>query len=237
LLEMHDRNVSMPFAIRSTPPAPGVARGALAAGALALLLGACSTPDVGFGESTWSPLTAASMPFSGSASTVTSESVTIQRLRGVEPEVTPLTVEAGNVWPDRETQRATLMSGPDEAMRNIPEYRPSLVQGAPAARSPFATPGVPGSGTPGGLGTTSGLPPAPTRVTPALPPSPPGGVGIRPEGQVRIDPSGRPAVTTGTAGNVSGFTQPGGGGAVIRDGNVETFIGPDGRARTRVVTP
>jgi hypothetical protein len=53
---------------------------------------------------------------------------------------------------------------------------------------------------------------------------------------VITDPAGRPAVTTGSAGNVRGFTQPGvGGGAVIRDGNVETWIGPDGQARSRVV--
>ena len=52
------------------------------------------------------------------------------------------------------------------------------------------------------------------------------------------DPSGRPAVTTGQAGRVRGVTQPGvGGGAVIRDGNVETWIGPDGRTQTRVVPP
>jgi hypothetical protein len=55
---------------------------------------------------------------------------------------------------------------------------------------------------------------------------------------VTIDPSGRPAITTGQAGRVRGFTQPGGGGgAVVRDGNVETWIGPDGQARSRVVTP
>jgi hypothetical protein len=52
---------------------------------------------------------------------------------------------------------------------------------------------------------------------------------------VITDPAGRPAVTTGSAGNVRGFTQQGGGGAVIRDGNVETWIGPDGQARSRVV--
>jgi hypothetical protein len=55
------------------------------------------------------------------------------------------------------------------------------------------------------------------------------------EGRALTDPSGRPAIGTGGTPRVQGFTQPGvGGGAVIRDGNVETWIGPDGQARTRV---
>jgi hypothetical protein len=91
---------------------------------------------------------------------------------------------------------------------------------------------------PRGSGTPPGAlpPPAPaaapaTAPAPRLPPPPP-----RTEGQVMTDPAGRPAISTGGAGNVRGFTQPGvGGGAVIRDGNVETWIGPDGQARSRVV--
>jgi hypothetical protein len=235
----------MPFAIRSITRAGrrAAGRAGLPAGAL-LLLGACS-PDVGFQQSAWSPLTAASVPFSQPLAVVTSDSVTAQRVRGGQPEVTPLSVEPGNVWPAQEAQRATLMSGPDEAMRNIPDYSPSLVPstGAPV-RSPVATPGVlgsgppaglPGSRSPGGLGTQGLPPPPPLRPSAAVPPSPTGGVGMRPEGQVLMDPSGRPQVTTGAAGNIRGTTSPQGGGAVIRDGNVETFIGPDGRARTRVV--
>jgi len=204
---------------------------------LALLLGACSSPDVGFSESSWRPLAGPWLP--GSQATgggMIADSVTVQRVRGGTPDVTPVQPESGDVWPAREVERATLMSGPDEAMRNIPNYSPSLMQGAPPARSPVPTPGIPGSGSPGGLGTTSRpLPPA--QATPAQPPSAPGGAGIGPEGQVRIDPSGRPVVTTGQAGRVSGTTSPQGGGAVIRDGNVETYIGPDGQVRTRVVAP
>jgi hypothetical protein len=237
----------MPFAIRSMTRASrdAAARAGLPACAL-LLLGACA-PDVGFQQSAWSPMTAASMPFSQPLSTVTSDSVTAQRVRGGQPEVTPLTVEPGNVWPAQESQRATLMSGPEEAMRNIPDYRPTLVPGTGApVRSPVATPGVPGSGpptglpgsgSPGGIGTQGLPPPPPLRPSTALPPSTPGGAGIRPEGQVLTDPAGRPQVTTGSAGSIRSTTSPQGGGAVIRDGNVETFIGPDGRARTRVVPP
>lgn len=226
----------MPIVIRSRSRAgSGTPAAALPIFGLALLLGACSQPDIGFQESSWRPFAGPWLPGSTATTGMVADSLTVQRVRGSEPEVAPVLPEAGNVWPERELERATLMSGPEEAMRNIPNYSPLLVPGAPAARSPVPTPGIPGSGSPGGLGTDSrALPPA--QVTRPLPPPAPGGVGIRPEGQVRIDPSGRPAVTTGTAGNISGFTQPGvGGGAVIRDGNVETWIGPDGQARTRVV--
>lgn len=228
----------MPHAIRSTLDVAGwrTARAGLATLGLAVLLGAGCSPNVGFEESSWRPVPGPWLPGSASPNTVTADSLTAQRVRGVDPEFTPVLPESGNVWPERELERSMPMSGPDEAMRNIPAYAPSLVPstGAPL-RSPVPTPGVPGSGSPGGLG--AGLPPPPSaRVTSAPPVSPTGGVGLRPEGQVTLDPSGRPAVTTGQAGNVRGFTQPGvGGGAVIRDGNVETWIGPDGQARTRVV--
>lgn len=204
---------------------------------LALGLGACA-PDVGFQESQWSPPIIARVPAVPAGPAQTGDSLTVQRVRGTQPEFDPVMPEEGNVWPAQEAQRATLMSGPEEAMRNIPEYRPTLVPetGSPV-RSPVPTPGVPGSGTPGGLGTTGLPPPPPVAATPAPRLTSPGGAGIRPEGSVRIDPSGRPAVTTGQAGSVSGVTQPGGGGAVVRDGNVETWIGPDGRVRTRVVPP
>jgi hypothetical protein len=52
------------------------------------------------------------------------------------------------------------------------------------------------------------------------------------------DPAGRPAIGAGEAGRVQSATQPGiGTSTVLRDGNVETWIGPDGQARTRVVPP
>jgi hypothetical protein len=193
-----------------------------------LLLGACSGPDVGSSGAAWSP-------FTTSRNAVEVDSLTVQRIRGADPEFAPLAPEPGNVWPAQEGPRPTLLGSPEEAMRNIPEYRPSLIQGAPPARSPVAS-GPPERGLPG---STSAPPPppaslqAPPRATaqpPRQPPAPP-----RAEGQVLTDPSGRPAISTGQAGNIQGFTQPGGGGAVIRDGNVETWIGPDGQARTRVV--
>ena len=159
----------------------------------------------------------------------------MQRIRGANPEFAPVAPEAGNVWPAQEGPRPTLLGSPDEAMRNIPEYTPQLIQGAPPARSPIS--GPPERGVPGASSATT-PPPAPTQAPPAaraqLPTTPP--PSPRAEGRVLTDPSGRPATSTGQAGNVQGFTQPGvGGGAVIRDGNVETWIGPDGQARTRVV--
>jgi hypothetical protein len=201
---------------------------------LALTMGACSAPDVGFRETPWSPAEAPWQPFSASNTVVVSDGLTVQRVRGYQPEVAPVLPEAGDVWPTPEAPRPTLMSGPEEAMRNIPEYRPSLIQGAPPARSPVPTPGIPGSSAPGGLEPAPpAYQPRSSAPRPVSPPAQP-----RTEGQVLIDPSGRPAVTTGDAGRVRGVTQPNiGGGAVIRDGNVETWIGPDGRTHTRVVPP
>lgn len=203
----------MPLANRSLP------RAALALLGPALLLGACGAGD------------GASSPFASARHTVTLDSLTTQRVRGANPDFAPITAEPGNVWPEQEGPRPTLLSGPDEAMRNIPDYRPSLIEGAPPARSPLSPP----------QGSSSPVPPPPPvqpqRVTPAVPPA------VAPqtprtEGRPLVDPSGRPATSTGQAGSIQGYTQPGqGGGAVIRDGNVETWIAPDGQVRTRVVPP
>jgi len=205
---------------------------------LTLVLGACSGPGAGFSDSSWSPLGGPWLPGAGARDPAISDGLTAQRVRGAEPEFTPLLAETGNVWPPQEAPRPTLLGSPEEAFRNVPDYRPSFVPGAAPARSPVATPGLPGADRPGGLG--SGLPPAEPPVARARPPgvTPPPPPARGSEGQVLIDPEGRPAVSTGQAGRVRGFTQPGvGGGAVVRDGNVETWIGPDGQARTRVVPP
>jgi hypothetical protein len=223
----------MPFAIRSLPPAAirPATRGALPALGLALLLGACTGPqgEAGMGAGWW--------PLASGGNAAEVNSLTAQRIRGGNPEFTPLGPESGNVWPAQEAPRPTLFGGPEEAMRNIPEYRPSLIEGAPPARSPVSP--QPERAT---RGSSSPPPPPPAAqqappraASEALPgrsaPPPP-----RTEGRALTDPSGRPAVSTGQAGTIQGFTQPGGGGgAVIRDGNVETWIGPDGQARTRIV--
>jgi hypothetical protein len=197
--------------------------------ALALLGGACSSAGVG----------GAFVPFSSPTNVVAADSLTVQRIRGGNPEVAPLTPEDGNVWPQAEAPRPTLLSGPEEAMRNIPQYSPSLIQGAPPASSPVPTPGSNvGPRAPRGATSTPSQP-IPLTEAPRSPPPPPAPAVTsreqRLEGRPMIDPSGRPAIGTGGTPRVQGFTQPGvGGGAVIRDGNVETWIGPDGQARTRV---
>ncbi len=188
-----------------------------------LLLAGCSTGEVGSAVSStmdriWSP-------FMGPTEVVASDSLTVQRVRGANPQVEPLVPEAGDVWPVQEAERTTMMGGPDEAMRNIPAYRPSLVQGAPAASSPVPTPGDRpirrGSSTPpASLGAPSDFARSPASPAPAGANSPPANRSIASPGPIPVP--GRPS-------------GPQGGGAVIRDGNVETWIGPDGRTSTRVV--
>jgi len=207
----------------------------LSAAAALLLLAGCSTSEMGSAvsstmDSLWSP-------FMGPTNVVASDSLTVQRVRGADPVVEPLVPESGDVWPAQEAARPTLMGGPDEAMRNIPAYRPALVDGAPAAASPVPTSGDRptrrGSSTPpANLGAPSDF-----ARSPASPP--PAGANSRPparlEGRSMTTPSGGLVTGTGGTSRVQGYTGPQGGGAVIRDGNVETWIGPDGRTSTRVV--
>lgn len=210
-----------------TAPSPLTARRRAApglAGIGLILVAGCAAPDLDVGGGAW-------MPLSANRNAVAMESLTIQRIRGANPEVAAIQAEPGQVWPEPERERPTLLGGPEEAFRNIPEYRPAIPDsGQP--RPPVA--GMPprGSSSPPPAAIPAVAAPAPaTAPRPSLPPVPP-----RTEGRVTTDPAGRPAIITGGQGNVSGFTQPGqGGGAVIRDGNVETWIGPDGQARSRVV--
>ncbi|WP_439596118.1 hypothetical protein [Falsiroseomonas sp.] len=215
-------------------PAPrGAARCAPLLGLL--LLAGCSTSEIGSTLSSgfdrlWSP-------FMGPTNVVASDSLTVQRVRGGNPAVEPLVPEGGDVWPVQEAERPALMGGPDEAMRNIPTYRPSLIEGAPPATSPVPTPGDRpvrrGSSTPpGSLGAPGDFARTPASPAPAGAYSPPP---ARLEGQPMTTPSGRIVTGTGGTSRVQGYTGPQGGGAVVRDGNVETWIGPDGQTRSRVV--
>jgi hypothetical protein len=230
---------AMPLALRRASAAMPFRRVALAG--LVLALGACSRPETGFENAAWRP--GAWVPFSTTPNVVTVDSLTAQRVRGNNTDVAAMAPEPGNVWPAQEAPRPTLLGGPEEAFRNVPEYRPTFVDQVPPARSPVPTPQATPQGTiqpppRGSPGPGAGLPPPqelqripaqPAFVAPAAPPP-------RAEGRVLTDPSGRPAITTGQAGRVQGATQPGiGSSAVVRDGNVETWIGPDGQARTRVV--
>lgn len=201
-----------------------------------LLLAGCSTSEMGSAVSStmdrlWSP-------FMGPTNVVAADSLTVMRVRGADPAVEPLVPETGDVWPVQEAARPTMMGGPDEAMRNIPSYRPSLIDGAPAASSPVPTPGDRpaarrGSSTPPArLGAPSDFARTPATPAPVGANSPPP---QRLEGRTLTTPSGSTVTSTGGTGRVQGYTGPQGGGAVIRDGNVETWIGPDGRTSTRVV--
>ncbi|HZF76333.1 MAG TPA: hypothetical protein VE033_10935 [Acetobacteraceae bacterium] len=187
---------------------------------LPLALGACAG-DLG---GAWHP-------FSRTAAT-SGESLTVQRLRGANPEVAPVQPEQGNVWPEgQEGPRATL-ANPDEAMRNIPEYRPTLLDPAQPTQPPV--------GPRRGLGS-SAAPPGPIPIAPeqrfpvtqpAVPPSPPP---PRADGRPVVLPDGRVGVTTGGTDRVQGFVAPGGDtGTVIRDGRTETVIQPGGRVEQRV---
>ncbi|WP_203074378.1 hypothetical protein [Falsiroseomonas ponticola] len=208
---------------------------------LALLATACSGDLSSVGSSISAGFDSLWSPFMGPTNVVASDSLTVQRVRGSNPAVEPLVPEAGNVWPAEEAPRPTLLGGPDEAMRNIPAYRPSLIDGAPAASSPVPTPGDQPAARPARRGSSTppagpGAPgdfarsPAAAAAPGALSPPPP-----RVEGRALTTPSGQAVTGTGGTGRVQGYTGPQGGGAVVRDGNVETWIGPDGRTSTRVV--
>lgn len=224
-------STTLPAAPRRRLPSPMLGLALLATACSGDLSSVGSSLSAGF-DSLWSP-------FMGPTNVVASDSLTVQRVRGGNPAVEPLVPEAGNVWPAEEAPRPTLLGGPDEAMRNIPAYRPALIDGAAPATSPVPTPGdqprptrrgsstPPGSlGAPGDFARSPATPAAPG----ALSPPPP-----RVEGRALTTPSGQ--AVTGTAGTprVQGYTGPQGGGAVVRDGNVETWIGPDGRTSTRIV--
>lgn len=248
LRRIFDRNLSntgadMAAAPSSVTPRRGAlfSRSALRAPALglALLAAACSNPTIsGLGDSLSAGFDQIWSPFMGPTNVVASNSLTVQRVRGGNPAVEPLVPEAGNVWPAEEAPRPTLMGGPDEAMRNIPEYRPSLIEGTPPASSPVPTPGDRpaarrGSSTPpAALGAPGEFARSPaTQAAPGSQSPPP----PRSEGRALTTPSGRTVTGTGGTPRVQGYTGPQGGGAVVRDGNVETWVGPDGRTSTRIV--
>ena len=122
-------------------------------------------------------------------------------------------------------------------MRQHPGLPPLPDRWASPPASPVATPGDRparrGPSTPprtrrraGDFARSPAVPAAPGALSP--PPS-------RVEGRALTSPSGQAATGTAGTARVQGFTGPQGGGAVVRDGNVETWIGPDGRTSTRIV--
>ncbi len=140
---------------------------------------------------------------------------TVQRVFGDGAVSPPLMPEDGNVWPEREAPRATLMN-PDQALRGIPSYAPTVPSPTPAeAEQPASRsqrrgsggPFVPAPANPPAAPGPQSAAPSPAALSavaaPALGQAMPGGI--------------TPATSTG---NVATFNEPGRGtGTVTRDGN------------------
>jgi len=217
-------------------------RRAMAGGTLglALVLAACG-PD-------WQPSWNIS-----STPAVEGDSLTIQRVTGLDPEYTVLRSES--VAQLREQASALLSSrptSPEAAMTAIPSYAPVARPGIDAAVAPPSDGAtrcrgegcadrVQPQGRPVGSSTPPSIvapipPPERARVSAPLPPvtapTPPPS-----PARVVTVPGEPPGVVSGT-GRIQTFTQPGNpaGGVAIQDGGNTTIIQPGGRVTT-VPTP
>jgi len=165
------------------------------------------------------------------------DSENIRRVRGLAPQLPPVTPEPGNVWPgpippeptlsdlEKETTPLGGQVSPDTTTPEAP-FSPDHRQPRPATR---------GSSTPPG-NTQPGLEVPQSGTSPS--PRPPSSVpGPGPVGNVYQTPQG-PAVGTRTQGHVDTLSGPGRNGAiVVPNGNgTSTIINPDGSITT-VPTP
>lgn len=158
---------------------------------------------------------------------VPSDSLTAQRILGVDVAMDPLLPVAGNVWPEGEPERTTLAT-PDTPFRPDAAASPVVPRSSPPRR---------GSSTPPALlepGTTVGRQ-AP--MTLLAPPPPPAAAPVpRYDGQVIQTPNG-PAVTSGGGPAYRTYNLPGGGsGIATQQGGTTTLLGADGSI-TQVPTP
>lgn len=171
---------------------------------------------------------------------VEGDSLTIQRVTGLNPEFTPLSSEDATEL--RRSASALLSSrptSPEAAMTAIPDYAPVARPGVDAATArPAEPPPRPRTGSSTPPSVIAPLPPAErARISPPLPPvrepAPPPGDTSR----VVTIPGQPPGVVSGS-GRIQSFTQPGnpGGGVAIQDGGTTTIIQPGGRVTT-VPTP
>jgi hypothetical protein len=163
-----------------------------------------------------------------------SDSLTVQRVRGVAPSSQPLLPEEGNVWPAPEAPRSTLRN-PDQALRGIPTYTPAVGEPQQAAQP---QPRNQRRGT-GGPFVPPAEVPQPQSALPPLVPLPPVAASVpvgAPGGSVVQTPQG--GLTPATrVGNVETFNQPGvGPGTITRDGNNVTISRP-GEAPVTVPAP
>ncbi len=198
---------------------------------LPLLLGGCT----GFGEfisHTFTlPSTNPNIPM------IDSENV--RRVLGNQPDPTPLTPEAGNVWPAAEGPEPTLRDiqqnpGAEDRRGFAPTSVPGAEPGLPAGRQPrplgsSTPPGSPPGNAAIGNAATAGIPPIPRPRSSAPGPGP--------QGQVVQTPAG-PAVDAGGTSAYRQLTTPQGPGAImVPNGNgTSTIINPNGTVQT-VPTP
>jgi len=205
-------------------------RRAMAGGTLglAMALAGCG-PD-------WQP----SWNFS-STPAIEGDSLTIQRVTGLDPEFDQLRSE-GN-----EELRLSVglltssrVDSPETAIARVPNYQPVARPGIDAAAAPPAEPPPPrprvGSSTPPSLLT----PPTPAERSSVSPPLPPVAAPASPPGAASrvVTVPGQPPGTISGSGRIQTYTQPGNpaGGVAIQDGGTTTIIQPGGRVTT-VPTP
>jgi len=166
------------------------------------------------------------------------DSENVRRSLGQQIDVSPLTPEAGNVWPGPQAPDPTLndvqrqQPGNESDRGFAPTTVPGAEPGLPAGRQPRPTPR--GSSTPPGS-VESGLPPEP-RIGVRPPPQssvPRAG----PQGQVVQTPQG-PAVDAGGTNSYRQLNAPNASGAImVPNGNgTSTIINPNGTVQT-IPTP
>jgi hypothetical protein len=204
-------------------------RRAMAAGTLglALALGGCG-PD-------WQPSWNIS-----STPRVEGDSLTIQRVTGLDPEFTTLSSE--NPAEFLRAASALISSrpnSPEAALTGIPDYAPVPRPGIDAATARPAEPSPrprSGSSTPPSI--VAPIPePERARISAPLPPVRPATPPPRETSRAVTIP-GEPAGVVSGTGRIQSFTQPGNpaGGVAIQDGGTTTIIQPGGRVTT-VPTP
>ncbi len=167
------------------------------------------------------------------------DSENIRRSLGQKIDMSPLTPEAGNVWPGPQAPEPTLTDmqrqqpGAEGARGFNQTTVPGAEPGLPAGRQPRPT--SRGSSTPPGS-VEPGLPPAPQfGMRPQPPQSSAPGPG--PQGQVVQTPQG-PAVDAGGTSSYRQLNAPGASGSImVPNGNgTSTIINPNGTIQT-IPTP
>jgi len=166
------------------------------------------------------------------------DSENVRRALGQQSDITPLSPEAGNVWPGPQAPEPTLTDvqqrqGQEDRGGFGPTTVPGAEPGMPAGRQP--RPARRGSSTPPGS-VEPGLPRVPETLAP--PPPPQSSVpGPGPTGQVVQTPRG-PAVDAGGTSSYRQLNAPGAAGSImVPNGNgTSTIINPNGSIQT-VPTP